>query len=141
MSVTLEEFKLGAVLKEHLYLEDKCIVVYSWKAFENDHASIQEAITTDYIDEGCDVAPDIFAVTLKANPLDPSDLKKENRYILRAMFERPIFYGEERTSRYVDFNVNTTEDNYEPVFKSKPVHTTRFLGVEYFVDYFKKVGE
>ena len=141
MSVTLEEFKSGEVLKEYLYLEDKVIVVYSWKAFENDHVSIQEAITNDYIDEGCSALPEIFAVTLATNPLDVHDRKMENRYLLRTMFDRPVFYVEDRTSRYVDFIVSTTEDKYEPVFKSKPVHTTRFSGVEYVVDYFKKVGE
>ena len=141
MSTALKEFKLGAVLKEYLYLEDKVIVVYSWKAFENDHVSIQEAITNDYIDEGCSALPEIFAVTLATNPLDVHDRKMENRYLLRTTFDRPVFYGEDRTSRYVDFIVSTTEDKYEPVFKSKPVHTARFSGVEYFVDYFKKVGE
>lgn len=141
MSVTLEEFKSGEVLKEYLYLEDKVIVVYSWKAFENDHVSIQEAITNDYIDEGCSALPEIFAVTLATNPLDVRDRKMENRYLLRTTFDRPVFYGEDRTSRYVDFIVSTTEDKYEPLFKRKPVHTTRFSGVEYVVDYFKKVGE
>lgn len=137
MSVTLEEFKLGAVLKEYLYLGDKVIVMYSWKASENDHFSIREDIANDYNEEGCLTFPEIFAVTLASNPLDVYDKKLENRYILRSMFERPIFYGEDRTSRYVKFNTSTTGDKYEPVF----LHISRSPCTFPVVDYFKKVGE